>query len=261
MALEPLVYFESTATNDTFTKLTAVDSFNLNTDGTELEFPSRNASIPILYAGSGNGAGSIEEARTDIPSLREPSDIYVGQVNDDVQPGGYFFPHQDNSLNPYTPGARQDMEIEVKGADAGTAEEYVVVLMASDGGARSIPDGPQRRIFFSGESQPTTAGEFNRIGISLDQTLQNGDYEVVGASVRNTGSVAYGLDFEDRSGVYGGFTVENEHQPVAPMQQPGGLDSGYGQFRDDAPPDVVLFTTSTGTDVEGHLDIIGPLGG
>jgi len=75
------------------------------------------------------------------------------------------------------------------------------VLMASDGGARSIPDGPQRRIFFSGESQPTVAGEFNRIGISLDQTLQNGDYEVVGASVRNTGSVAFGLDFEDRSGV------------------------------------------------------------
>jgi hypothetical protein len=134
MALEPLVYFESTATNDTFTKLSAVDSFNLNTDGTELEFPSRNASIPILYAGSGNGAGSIEEARTDIPSLREPCDIYVGQVSDDVQPGGYFFPHQDNSLNPYTPGARQDMEIEVKGADAGTAEEYVVVLMAVTAG-------------------------------------------------------------------------------------------------------------------------------
>jgi hypothetical protein len=73
--------------------------------------------------------------------------------------------------------------------------------------------------------------------------------------------VAYGLDFEDRTGVYGGFTVEGEHQAIAPMQQPGGLNSGYGQFRDDAPPDVVIFTTAVGNDVEGHLDIIGPLGG
>jgi hypothetical protein len=261
MALEPLVFFSNTATSDTFTRLSAVDRFNLNTDDTELEFPSRNTAIPIIYAGSGTGSGSIEEARTDIPSLREPSDIYVGQVNDDVQPGDYFFPHQDNSLNPFQPGARQDMEIEVRGADGGTPEDYVVVMMASDGGARSIPDGPQRRIFFEGDSQPSTADAFNRVGISLDQTLQNGDYEVVGASVRNTGSVAFGLDFEDRSGIYGGFTVEGEHQAIAPMQQPGGLNSGYGQFRDDAPPDIVLFTTATGNDVEGHLDIIGPLGG
>jgi hypothetical protein len=261
MALEPLVFFEEISTSNSFTRLSAADRFNLNVDDTELEFPSRNTSIPILYAGSADGSGDIEEARTDIPSLREPSDIYVGQVNDDVQPGGYFFPHQDNSLNPFQPGARQDMEVEVRGADGGSAEDYVVVLMASDGGQRSIPDGPQRRIFFSGESTTSTADAFNRVGIDLDQTLQNGDYEVVGASVRSTGSVAFGLDFEDRSGIYGGFTVENEHQAIAPMQQPGGLDSGYGQFRDDAPPDVVLFTTSSGEDVEGHLDIIGPLGG
>jgi len=104
MALEPLVFFEEISTTNSFTRLAAADRFNLNVDDTELEFPSRNTSIPILYAGSADGSGDIEEARTDIPSLREPSDIYVGQVNDDVQPGGYFFPHQDNSLNPLPAG-------------------------------------------------------------------------------------------------------------------------------------------------------------
>jgi len=73
--------------------------------------------------------------------------------------------------------------------------------------------------------------------------------------------VVFGLDFEDRTGIYGGFTVEDEHDAIPPMQQPGGLNSGYGQFRDDAPPDLVLFTTGTTNDIEGHLDIIGPLGG
>jgi len=261
MALEPLVFFENTATTDSFTRLSAVDRFNLNTDGTELEFPSRLTGIPVLYAGSGTGSGSIEEARSDIPSLREPSDIYLGQVNDDTKPGSYFFPHQDNSLNPYAPGARQDMEFEVRGADGGAAEDYTVVLFGSDGGSRSIPDGPQRRIFFEGDSAPSTADAFNRIGISLDQTLQNGNYEVVGASVRHADGVVFGLDFEDRTGIYGGFCQTDEHDAVPPMQQPGGLNSGYGQFRDDAPPDLVLFTTGTTNDIEGHLDIIGPLGG
>jgi len=261
MALEPLVYFENTSTSDSFTKISAENNFDLNVSGTELEFPSRLSGIALLYAGSGSGSGSIEEVRTDIPSLREPSDIYLGNVNDNVLPGSYFFPHQDNTDAPYNPGARQDMEIEVRGADGGAAEDYCVVLFGTDGGQRSIPSGPQRRIFFEANSAPSTADEFNRLEISLDQTLQQGNYEVVGASVRHADGVAFGLDFENRTGIYGGFCQTSEHDAVPPMQQPRALGSGYGQFRDDNPPDLLVFTTGTTNDVEGHLDIVGPVGG
>lgn len=258
MALEPLTFLETTATSDSFTILDAVDRFNLtSSDDDELEYPQRAGNIMAIAAGSGDG--SIEEARSEIPSLREPADLYVGQVNDAVLFGGYPFPHLDLGEFPVNPGALERLRFEVRGADAGTAEEYIVVLLVSDGNQRDIPDGPLRRVYFDTEDSPTTAGEYNRLGIELDQTLQNGNYEVIGTQVYGTDVSNFGFDFEGRTGIYGGFGLQSEHQANVPMQEPGALGSGYGQFRDESPPDLVAMMTGTTDDVQGHIDIVGPL--
>lgn len=262
MALEPIVWRESTSTSDAFTNIAAVDRFNLNVPATdEIEHPERSAGIAMMYAGSATGSGDIEEVRTEISSLREPTDMYLGQVHDDVTPGSWPFPLLDLQDNPINPGVHERLKVEAKGADGGTPEAYAVCFMLDDGAGRSIPSGPRRRVFFDGDSAPGSANAWNRIGISLDQTLQNGVYEVIGAQVRHADGLAFGFDFDDRTGVYGGFCVPDEHAPPVPFQQPGALGSGWGQFRDEAPPDLVIFGDGTTDDIEGHIDIVGPVGG
>lgn len=261
MALEPLTFFESRATSDTFSIINAVDRFNLTSQANdELEYPQRAGNLVAIAAGSGSGSGSVEEVRTEIPSLREPADLYVGQVNDSTLFGGYYFPHLDLRNQPVNPGALERLRFEARGNDGGTPEEYIIVLLASDGGAREIPGGSYRRVYFETTDSPTTAGEYNRMGIELDQTLQNGNYEVIGAQVRGTDVNNFGFDFEDRTGIYGGFAVQDEHDSHIPFQEPGALGNGWGQFRDESPPDLVAFMTGTTDDVEGHIDIVGPVG-
>lgn len=261
MALEPLTFFENTSTSDTFTVVDAVDRFNLTSPAAdELEYPQRAGNITAIAAGSGTGgAGLIEEARSEIPSLREPSDVYIGQVNNDVLFGGYYFPHLDLSSVSLNPGALERLRFEVRGEDAGVAEDYIVVLLTSDGGAREIPAGPYRRLFFETTDSPSTAGAYNRLGISLDQTLQNGNYEIIGGQVYGTDVQNFGFDFENRTGIYGGFGLQSDNDAHIPFQEPGALGSGWGQFRDESPPDLVAFMTGTTDDVEGHIDIVGPV--
>jgi len=260
MALEPLVFSDSVATSDSFTLIDSVDRFNLTQPASdELEFPQRLAGIGVIVPSAEHTDASDVDMRTNIPSLREPCDQYFGTIGDDVGGQSFTFPHLDLMMNPLNPGALERMQIEAKGDDGGVADRYQVVLLGTDGGQRSIPDGPRRTLTFSTTDAPTAANTYNRLGIELDQTLQNGNYEVIGTQVYGTDVAAFGLDFENRTGIYGGIGLKDETSSPVPYQQPGALNSGYGQFRDSAPPDLVAYMNGTTDDVRGHIDIVGPV--
>jgi len=260
MALEPLVYFENTATSDSFTLVNSVDRFNLTQPADdELEFPQRAAGIAAIVPAAEHTNAADVDARTDIPSLREPCDIYLGAVGSTTDGFSWPAPHLDYTFDPLNPGALERMRIEMKGDDAGTADDYQTILLLTDGGGRSIPGGPRRTITFSTDDSPSTANDYNRLAISLDQNLQNGNYEIVGGQVYGTDVAAFGFDFEERTGIYGGLGLGDETDNPIPWQQPGALGNGWGQFRDEAPPDLVAYMNGTTDDVRGHIDIVGPV--
>jgi len=212
----------------------------------------------IVPSAEHNNAADVD-ARSNIPSLREPTDMYFGTVGDETGGQSYPFAHPDLRDGLLNPGALERMQVEMKGDDGGTPDRYQVVLLGTDGGGRSIPDGPRRTITFSTTDAPTQANAHNRMGIDLDQTLQNGDYEVIGCQVYGTDVAAFGFDFEGRTGIYGGIGLSDETSSPIPFQQPAALGNGYGSFRDSAPPDLVAYMNGTTDDVRGHIDIVGPV--
>ncbi len=248
MAGNIVAWSQSVDTSAALTEHSAVSDPIQPTSGNDVFITKEYPYLAGVYA---IGA-SITLARFSAPSLRKP-------VIPDIEP-------IDRSATPSNPTYFHDWFAAPIKLDVGEGLRFLAAEDAAGAARQSgfawLWDGavsPIRanvRPFILTATTTLTTFSWTNAVMTLGQTLESGDYDIVGMRARSTGLIAARLVFPNsatRPGVLGTVLVGNN--PYEPFFRYGSHGK-MGSFNSRFPPSVDFFSSSADTSETVVLDII-----
>lgn len=195
---------------------------------------------------------SITRAQLVSPSLRRvfPYEIVPIDRGADEPSSGLLLNDHFTAPVPLT----GDEALNALGAEDGTGATRSAVLVVLGSGPIEAIRQPIFTIRATA-SVTLTANTWINAGLTLDQTLPAGRYQLVGARFESVGLVAFRFVFPGFEWRPGGLGVDAASDLLPPGQRRGGWGV-WGEFRHNTPPTVDFWSISADTSETGQLDLV-----
>lgn len=239
-------YFDATDSTTLGTQIAAIADDGILSRRNNNFFPTRNLDLVYAYAG-GDGAVQIELFTPSMRSIAAPSLVPLNVAD---QPGDN--PSiVDYRANPIRIPGGQELRCQ-GGGDTGN--EPIVCIIGLQENFTPAPAGNIHTIRATSTST-LVAATWTFATLTFADTLPPGRYAVVGAYAQSATGIAFRLVLPGQVYRPGGLVATTVRQDVGKMFLKGGLGK-WGEFSNDALPELQMFATAGDTAATLFLDII-----
>lgn len=237
----------SVANGTTNTAIAGVNDNALAKSSTGAFFAPKGGRIRAAVAGGVNAS----RARINTPILRNVGLPYIAPLNT-----GVTAPSPPNlaDYGPMGPAPNETDEISVESTHTDAAPQIQFALMLLQFARRDPIPGNTIRLRFT-SAITGVVGSWASGGITLDQNVPAGDYQIVGMDVFGTNLLGARLIFTGggwRPGVLGRNAVGSVPHQLW-LNKTLGV---FGEFNNTAIPQLEIFVEAANTAQEGYLDVI-----
>lgn len=235
----------------------ATGSTNVALTGVLDSVLSRDASSNFLAPGGSKirlgatGGTNIQRSRINTASLREVALPYIAPVNNALT-----IPSPPNlaDLGDFGPQPRpaDSISIESTHSDAGTQVMYALLWLSF--GRKEPTPGKEYRTRFTA-TITAVAGSWVTGGITLDQVLPAGIYQIVGMDIFGTNLLAARLIFMG-GGWRPGVMARNAVASIPHSVFTDGRLGVFGEFNSVAMPQLEVYAEAANSAQEGYLDLV-----
>lgn len=242
-------YTESVASSGKYVKLAAPSDQHIHSEDKDIFVPEWASKLAIVF-----GAGaSLQEIRMTSPSLDVTWNPDLSPVNRGSVTPSSPVPLADLREHMLSLEPTEQLNAQIVGDDAGTAEQYTVIGAFVDS-IDAVPSGEIKTVKATGSTTLDT-NEWTAVPLTFEQQLPAGTYAIVGMRAESSGAQAARLIIPGSQYRPGVVAVNAKGDLGHPAFREGGMGV-FGTFGHQTPPKAEFLSTSADSSETVYLDLI-----